>query len=73
MTVEGQTSGTKGVSLPLVYAATLVLAACSLLYELLIAQTLSLLAGNTVIWYSLNSIMCWLKERNPYCLQSLRK
>ncbi len=34
-------------------AVTLVLAACSLIYELLIAQTLSLFAGNTVIWYSL--------------------
>jgi len=32
---------------------TLVVSACSLLYELLIAQTLSLHAGNTVIWYSL--------------------
>ena len=34
-------------------AITLVLAACSLVYELLIAQALSLLAGNTVVWYSL--------------------
>lgn len=31
----------------------MILAACSLVYELLIAQSLSLLAGNTVIWYSL--------------------
>ena len=38
---------------PELLAITLVLAACSLVYELLIAQTLSLLAGNTVIWYSL--------------------
>lgn len=36
-----------------VLAITLILSACSLLYELLIAQTLSLLAGNTVVWYSL--------------------
>lgn len=36
-----------------VFAITLILSACSLLYELLIAQTLSLLAGNTVVWYSL--------------------
>jgi len=36
-----------------VLAITVVLAACSLMYELLIAQTLSLMAGNTVIWYSL--------------------
>ena len=34
-------------------AITLIVSACSLLYELLIAQTLSLLAGNTVVWYSL--------------------
>ena len=34
-------------------AVTVVLAACSLVYELLIAQTLSLFAGNTVVWYSL--------------------
>ena len=32
---------------------TVILSACSLLYELLIAQTLSLLAGNTVVWYSM--------------------
>ena len=36
-----------------ILAITVVLSACSLLYELLIAQTLSLLAGNTVVWYSL--------------------
>lgn len=36
-----------------VLAITLILSACSLLYELLIAQTLSLLAGSTVVWYSL--------------------
>jgi spermidine synthase len=36
----------------LVYAAALILAACSLLYELLIAQALSTLATNTVVWYS---------------------
>jgi len=36
-----------------VLAITVILSACSLLYELLIAQTLSLLAGNTVVWYSL--------------------
>jgi len=33
---------------------TVVLSACSLMYELLIAQTLSLAAGNTVVWYSLS-------------------
>jgi len=36
-----------------VLAITVVLSACSLVYELLIAQTLSLLAGNMVVWYSL--------------------
>ncbi len=38
---------------PIIYAVTLALAACSLLYELLIAQTLATLAANTVVWYSL--------------------
>jgi len=37
-----------------VLAMTVVLSACSLMYELLIAQTLSLAAGNTVVWYSLS-------------------
>ncbi len=36
-----------------VYVLSLILSACSLLYELLIAQTLTLIAGNMVIWYSL--------------------
>ena len=40
------------VSPTVVYAVALVLAACSLLYELLIAQTLATLAANTVVWYS---------------------
>lgn len=31
---------------------TTVLAGCSILYELLIAQTISLLSANTVVWYS---------------------
>jgi len=35
------------------YIITFVLAACSLLYELILAQTLSSLADNTVVWYSL--------------------
>jgi spermidine synthase len=42
----------KNVSPAMVYATALVLAACSLLYELLIAQTLATLAANTVVWYS---------------------
>ncbi|NIO06758.1 MAG: hypothetical protein GTO40_01745 [Deltaproteobacteria bacterium] len=40
-------------TLILIYLLSLVLSGCSLLYELLIAQTLSLIAGNMVIWYSL--------------------
>ena len=39
--------------LVLVYALSLLLAACSLLYELLIAQSLAFLAANMVVWYSL--------------------
>lgn len=34
-------------------SAAFLLAACSLVYELLIAQVVSVFAGNTVIWYSL--------------------
>lgn len=37
-----------------VLAMTVILSACSLMYGLLIAQTLSLSAGNTVVWYSLS-------------------
>lgn len=33
-------------------AVTLVLAACSVIYELIAAQTLALLAANTVVWFS---------------------
>ena len=40
-------------SLVPVLALALILAACSIIYELLAAQTLSMLAANTVIWYSL--------------------
>lgn len=36
-----------------VYTITLILAACSILYELVIAQTLSNLTSNIVVWYSL--------------------
>lgn len=39
--------------MPAIYTVTFILAGCSILYELLIAQTLSILAGNTVVWYSL--------------------
>lgn len=41
------------ISVVSVYALALVLSACSLLYELLIAQTLTLIAANMVVWYSL--------------------
>ena len=44
---------TKKGTVPELLTITLIVSACSLLYELLIAQTLSLLAGNTVVWYSL--------------------
>ena len=36
-----------------IYLITLVLAACSLTYELAISQALTILAANTVVWYSL--------------------
>ena len=54
-----ETDRTEPFSAPLtapvvvIYLLSLVLSACSLLYELLIAQTLTLIAGNMVIWYSL--------------------
>lgn len=35
------------------YAITFLLAACSIVYELLLAQTVSFYAANTVVWYSL--------------------
>ena len=47
------TAASLTVSVAVVYVLSLILSACSLLYELLIAQTLSLIAGNMVIWYSL--------------------
>jgi spermidine synthase len=37
----------------LLYIITFFIAACSLIYELLIAQTISFFASNLVIWYSL--------------------
>lgn len=36
-----------------VYILTGLLAACSLTYELIVAQSISLLAGNTVVWYAI--------------------
>ncbi|MBZ0167014.1 MAG: methyltransferase domain-containing protein [Candidatus Omnitrophica bacterium] len=35
------------------YVITFLLAACSIIYELLLAQTVSFFAANTVVWYSL--------------------
>ena len=35
-----------------IYLITLILSACSVTYEFVIAHTLSLLAANTVVWYS---------------------
>lgn len=37
----------------ILFAVTFLLAACSIIYELLLAQTLSFYAANTVVWYSL--------------------
>ncbi|MFB3104613.1 MAG: hypothetical protein ACE1ZA_06755, partial [Pseudomonadales bacterium] len=47
--------GSRAPELPVgvVYAIAIILSGCSLLYELLIAQTLGFLAANTVVWYSL--------------------
>ncbi|NIO11389.1 MAG: hypothetical protein GTO40_26580, partial [Deltaproteobacteria bacterium] len=54
MTIDGSTTRTDtSPSVVNVYVLSLILSACSLLYELLIAQTLTLIAGNMVIWYSL--------------------
>ncbi len=39
-------------SLASVCVLSFILSGCSLLYELLVAQTLSLMAGNMVVWYS---------------------
>ena len=47
------TRGSANASLIPIMALALVLAACSILYELLAAQALSKLVGNTVVWYSL--------------------
>ena len=47
------TDGSSTASVTVVYVLSLILSACSLLYELLIAQTLTLIVGNMVIWYSL--------------------
>ncbi|MCB0358586.1 MAG: hypothetical protein KDD44_03095, partial [Bdellovibrionales bacterium] len=38
---------------PWLIGATILLSACSLVYELLIAQVISIFAGNTVVWYSI--------------------
>ena len=47
------TATSSNASVVNVYILSLILSACSLLYELLIAQTLTLIAGNMVVWYSL--------------------
>ena len=38
--------------LSLLYFITFIVAACSILYELLLANSISLIAGSTVVWYS---------------------
>ena len=52
---ENGNDGSSAPELPVgvVYAIAIILSGCSLLYELLIAQTLGFLAANTVVWYSL--------------------
>lgn len=45
--------------MPLLYFVTLVVAFCSLVYELMLAQTLSAILGNTVLRYSI-TIGCYL-------------
>ena len=60
-------------SMPALFAVTLVVAACSLIYELLLAQTLSALLGDTVLRYSMTigaylgalGIGAMLCERSP--------
>jgi spermidine synthase len=52
-------SATAPVRMPLLYVLTLVVAMCSIVYELLLAQTLSALLGNTVLRYSI-TIGCYL-------------
>jgi len=60
-------------TMPALFAVTLVLAACSLIYELLLAQTLSALLGDTVLRYSITigiylgalGIGAMLCERSP--------
>src|SRR5262249_12617954 len=55
---ERAASATGGRLLPL-YGLTAVIALCSIVYELLLAQTLSALLGNTVLRYSV-TIGCFL-------------
>lgn len=50
--MRGDTPDDKTVTPLLIYVAAIILAASSLLYQLLIAQTLSIFAANTVVWYS---------------------
>jgi len=51
MTIEK--SASLRASVVNIYILSLILSACSLLYELLIAQTLTIIVGNMVVWYSL--------------------
>jgi len=52
-------SNAANTRMPILYALTLTVAACSIIYELLLAQTLSALLGNTVLRYSI-TIGCYL-------------
>ena len=59
MTVEGTPAGSRSTRLARLYLLTGTVAACSILYELLLAQTLAALLGNSVMRYSI-TIGCFL-------------
>ena len=69
---DGPTDGA-GATMGALFAVTLIVAACSLIYELLLAQTLSALLGDTVLRYSITigaflgalGIGAMLCERRP--------
>ncbi|MFC1510167.1 spermidine synthase [Candidatus Omnitrophota bacterium] len=67
------TDNSKSVSL--LYFFSFVLAFCSLAYELLIAQTVSTLAANTVIWFSVTVglYLCAMGMGSFYCHRLTQK
>lgn len=64
-----------GPSLYLLYFFSLILAFCSLVYELLIAQTMATLAANTVIWFSVTVglYLCSMGMGSLVCHRLTRK